>query len=156
MHGAKVKVYFNFLIAFVVWHFTENSYGSQDASYEQNCILPWWWRQWFPPKYNAGHTAPYLTTQQSSWHWIIFPVSLWKGSVILERCEVMLETFMWNEYPPPRSGVLTFQQDAATAHTAHIPMQVLRAILASTLVYRIGNITWPSHSPDHAVPEYFL
>ena len=43
------------------------------------------------------------------------------------------------------------KQDAATPHTAHIPMQVMRAVLAITIISRYGTITWPAHSPDRAV-----
>jgi len=24
------------------------------------------------------------------------------------------------------------------------------------LIFRLGDITWPNRSPDHAVPDYFL
>jgi len=35
-------------------------------------------------------------------------------------------------------------------------VQVLWALFPSRLISHSGDITWPAHSPDLAVPDYFL
>ena len=49
-----------------------------------------------------------------------------------------------------------FQQDGATAHTAHQSMSVLREMFPSRLVSLRGDIGWPARSPDLAPCDFFL
>ena len=69
---------------------------------------------------------------------------------------VMLETFQCSELHLHQQQLLWFQQDGATAHTAEISTQVFRTMLPGRVIFRLGDITWPACSPDHAVPDYFL
>jgi hypothetical protein len=73
-----------------------------------------------------------------------------------ERHKVMLETFLCSELHPRQKDLLWFQQDGATAHTAEISMQVLKTMFPGRLVTLFGDITWPAHSHDILVPDYFL
>jgi hypothetical protein len=68
----------------------------------------------------------------------------------------MSEIFLRNKLQPLQQHFLWFQQDGAAAHTAKISKQVVRALLPGRLISRLGNITWPAHSPDSAVQGYFL
>jgi hypothetical protein len=68
----------------------------------------------------------------------------------------MLEKFLRNELRPRQLDLLWFQQDGATAHTAQISIQVLRPMFSGIIIFRSWSSTWPAHSPDLAVPDYFL
>ena len=69
---------------------------------------------------------------------------------------VTLETFLCNELHPCQQDLLWFQQDGETGHTAKISMQVFRTVFPGRLISHSGDITWPTHWPDHALPDYFL
>ena len=77
-------------------------------------------------------------------------------TVNAEQYIVMLETFLCTELHPHQQDLLWFQQDGATAHTAEISMQVLRTMFLARPISHFGDITCPTHSPDRAVPDYFL
>ncbi|KAJ4445946.1 hypothetical protein ANN_12632 [Periplaneta americana] len=51
---------------------------------------------------------------------------------------------------------LWFQQDGATSHTARVSMNTLRAAFLGRLISRLGDIQWPSVSPDLNAPDFFL
>jgi len=68
----------------------------------------------------------------------------------------MLETYLHSELHPRQQDLLWFQQYGTTDHAAEFSMQVLRTIFPGRHISRFGEITWPSRSPDHAVPDYFL
>ncbi|KAJ4434519.1 hypothetical protein ANN_23081 [Periplaneta americana] len=51
---------------------------------------------------------------------------------------------------------LWFQQDGATSHTARSSMNTLRAAFPGRLISRLGDIQWPSVSPDLTAPDFFL
>ena len=53
-------------------------------------------------------------------------------------------------------GDLWFQQDAATAHTARISLDVLREMFPVRLVSLRGDVGWPARSPDLNICDYFL
>jgi hypothetical protein len=77
-------------------------------------------------------------------------------TVQTERHKIMLETFLRSELHPRQKDLLWSQQDEATVHTAEISMQVLKTMFIGRLVTRFGDITWPAHSHDLLVPDYFL
>jgi hypothetical protein len=52
-----------------------------------------------------------------------------------------------------QQDLLWFQHDGATANTAEISMQVLRAVFLGKLISCFGDITWLTYSPDHVVPD---
>jgi hypothetical protein len=68
----------------------------------------------------------------------------------------MLVTFLQNELHPCYLDSLWFQQDVASAHTAQISMAVLRMMFPDRPISHFGDISWPAHSPDLVVPDYFL
>jgi len=48
-----------------------------------------------------------------------------------------------------------FQQDGATAHTARLPMNTLRAAFPGRLLSRFGDIQWPTNSPELTAADVF-
>ncbi|KAG2465368.1 ZN827 protein, partial [Polypterus senegalus] len=48
-----------------------------------------------------------------------------------------------------------FQQNGATAHTAQRSMKVLREVFPRKLVSLHSDVSWPSHSPDLALCDFF-
>jgi len=69
----------------------------------------------------------------------------------------MLENFFLPEMRRRNWNMATawFQQDGATAHTARLWMNTLRAAFAGRLLYRFGDIQWPSNSPDLTAADFF-
>lgn len=49
-----------------------------------------------------------------------------------------------------------FQQDGATAHTARVSMQTLRAMFPGKLISRFGDVPWSPRSPDLSACDFFL
>ena len=49
-----------------------------------------------------------------------------------------------------------FQQDGATAHTARLSMNTLRAAFPGRLLSRFGDIQWPINSPDLTAADFFF
>jgi hypothetical protein len=54
------------------------------------------------------------------------------------------------------AGLVWFQQDGATAHTARKSMAVLRQMFPGRLIYLRGDISWPERSPYLTPCDYFL
>ena len=77
-------------------------------------------------------------------------------TVHAERHKVMPEIFLRSELRPRQKHFLWFQQDGAPAHTTEISMQVLKTMFPGILVTSFGDITWPAHSYDLVVLDYFL
>jgi hypothetical protein len=78
-------------------------------------------------------------------------------TVNAERYNHMLETFFLPEmrrrnWNMPRAW---FQQDGATAHTARLSMNTVRAAFPWRLLSRFGDIQWPSNSPDLTAADFF-
>lgn len=44
----------------------------------------------------------------------------------------------------------------ATAHKLHISVEVIGAVFPGKLISCFAHITWPTHSPNLAVPDYFF
>jgi hypothetical protein len=44
---------------------------------------------------------------------------------------------------PPNNGILLFQQDGATAHTAVISIAALRRLFPQRVISRFSNVPWP-------------
>ena len=79
-------------------------------------------------------------------------------TVNAERYNHMLETFFLPKLRR-RNWNMTkawFQQDGATAHTARLSMNTLRATFPGRLLSRFGDIQWPSNSPDLTAADFFL
>ena len=53
-------------------------------------------------------------------------------------------------------GVVWFQQDGATAHTARISLNILRHMFPGRLVSLRGDLGWPARSPDLSICDFFL
>ena len=49
-----------------------------------------------------------------------------------------------------------FQQDGATAHTARASISVLRETFPQDVIFRGGDVRWPTRSPDFSACDYFL
>jgi len=49
-----------------------------------------------------------------------------------------------------------FQQDGATAHTAHQSMTVVRNMFPGHLISRFRDVPWPPRSPDLTTCDFFL
>jgi hypothetical protein len=78
-------------------------------------------------------------------------------TVNAERYNHTLETFFLPEMRRRNWNMSTawFQQDGATAHTARLSMNTLRAAFPGRLLSWFGYIQWPSKSPD-LTAAYFL
>jgi len=70
----------------------------------------------------------------------------------------MLETFFLPEMRRRNWNMARawFQQDSATAHTARLSMNTLRAAFPGRLLSRFGDIQWPSSSPDLTAAAFFF
>ena len=53
-------------------------------------------------------------------------------------------------------GVVWFQQDGATAHTARISLDILKHMFPGRLVSLRGDLGWPARSPDLSICDFFL
>ncbi|GFU89369.1 transposable element Tc3 transposase [Trichonephila clavipes] len=51
---------------------------------------------------------------------------------------------------------LWFQQDDATCHTAHAPIDLLKDMFGDRLISRFGPVNWPPRSCDLTPLDYFL
>ena len=49
-----------------------------------------------------------------------------------------------------------FQQDVATAHTARATTNILKEAFPGRLISRLGDLHWPTRSPDLTDPDFFL
>jgi hypothetical protein len=78
-------------------------------------------------------------------------------TVNAERYNCMLETFFLPDMRRRNWNMARawFQQDGATAHTARLTMNTLRAAFPGRLLSRFGDMQWPSNSPD-LTAAYFL
>ena len=73
-----------------------------------------------------------------------------------ERYKIMLKTLLLIDLHPHQQDLMCFQQDGATEHTTEISMQVLRTTFPGRIISRFADITWPTRSPDHSVPDDLL
>ena len=73
-----------------------------------------------------------------------------------ERYIPMIQEFFALVLEELNAGLVWFQQDGATAHTAWKPMAVLREMFPGRLISLRGDISWPVRSPDLTPCDYFL
>ncbi|CAK1586379.1 unnamed protein product [Parnassius mnemosyne] len=79
-------------------------------------------------------------------------------TVTSERYIDMINNFFvpqLQEEDVDQSGVW-FQQDGATAHTARVTMDTLKALFPGKIISRFGDILWPPRSPDLTPADFFL
>lgn len=60
-----------------------------------------------------------------------------------------------NQLPVPLHKVW-YQQDGATAHTAHAVLTTLQEAFPGRVISKGGDLPWPPRSPDLTVPDFFL
>jgi len=65
-----------------------------------------------------------------------------------ERYVAMIQEFFAPALEELNAGLVWFQQDGATAHTARKSMAVLREMFPGRLISLRGDISWPARSPD--------
>ena len=140
--------------------------SDQAPFYVSGCVNKHNCRYWAPNNPHELHQHPLHSAKVTvccavSWHGVIGPYFFENAegrtvAVNAKRYEVKLETFLRSEFHPHQQDVLWFQQDESTAHTTQISMQILRTIFLVRFISRSGDITWPTRSPDLAVPHYFL
>jgi hypothetical protein len=70
----------------------------------------------------------------------------------------MLENFFLPELRRINWNMATawFQQDGATAQTARLSMNALRAAFPGRLLSRFGENQWPSNSSDLTAADFFM
>lgn len=73
-----------------------------------------------------------------------------------ERYVNMIQQFLEPQLEQINLGLVWFQQDGATAHTARNSMAVLREMFPGRLISRYGDIPWPARSPDLTPCDFFL
>jgi len=73
-----------------------------------------------------------------------------------ERYVAMIQEFFAPALEELNAGLVWFQQDGATAHTARKSMAVLREMFPGRLISLRGDISWPARSPDLTPCDYFL
>ena len=76
-------------------------------------------------------------------------------TVTLQHYTEMINEFL-SPNLPPNNGILRFQQDGATAHTAVISIAVLRCLFLQWVISYFGYVPWPPCSPDLTAPDFFL
>jgi len=73
-----------------------------------------------------------------------------------ERYVAMIQEFFAPAVEELNAGLVWFQQDGATAHTARKSMALLREMFPGQLISLRGDILWPARSPDLTPCDYFL
>jgi hypothetical protein len=79
-------------------------------------------------------------------------------TVITERYNHILENLFLPEMRRRNYNMARawFQQDVATTHTARLSMNTLRAAFPGRLLFRFGDIQWPSNSSDLTAADFFM
>ncbi|XP_046663111.1 uncharacterized protein LOC124356010 [Homalodisca vitripennis] len=81
-------------------------------------------------------------------------------NVTAQRYVSMLQDFFEPELNPlveeQHLEDIWFQQDGATAHTAHVSRTKLRQMFPARLVSLRGDLRWPARSPDLCICDFFL
>lgn len=79
-------------------------------------------------------------------------------TVTSERYIVMINNFFVPQLQEDDIDVsdVWFQQDGATAHTARVSMDTLKALFPRKIISRYGDILWPPRSPDLSPADFFL
>jgi len=72
------------------------------------------------------------------------------------RYVAMIQEFFAPALEELNAGLVWFQQNGATAHTAQKSMAVLREMFPSRLISLRGDISWPARSPDLTPLRLFL
>jgi len=75
-------------------------------------------------------------------------------TVTLQLCTEMINEFLSPNFPP-NNGILWFQQDGATAHSAVISIATLRRLFTQRVISRFSDVPWPPRSPDQSTPNFF-
>lgn len=74
-----------------------------------------------------------------------------------DRYRTMLQDFL---FPLLRTnnniGKIWFQQDGATAHTAHKTISLLHGEFQKRVISKNGDLNWPPRSPDLSAADFFL
>jgi len=73
-----------------------------------------------------------------------------------ERYVAMIQEFFAPALEELNAGLVWFQQDGATAHTARKSMVVSRKMFPGRLISLRGDISWPARWPDLTPCDYFL
>ena len=90
-------------------------------------------------------------------HWcLLFAEDDCTVTVNSEWYVAMIQEFFAPALEELNAGLVWFQQDVPTAHTARKSMAVLREIFPGRLISLRGNISWPARSPDLTPSNYFL
>jgi len=140
----------------------EKTFSLNGSVNKQNC------RYWVPTNPRQLHERPLHSPQVVVWCAIsaqgITGPYFFEGddgvsvTVNAERYNHMLETFFLPEMRSRNWNMARawFQQDGATAHTARLSMNTLRAAFPGRLLSRFGDIQWPSNSPDLTAADFFF
>ena len=124
-------------------------------------------RYWAPENPRNIHERPLHSARVTVWcavapFGVIGPYFFEEDGVTVtvnsERYIHMLNNFLRPELRRRRINMrnVYFQQDGATAHTAHAPMNVLRNMFPGCLISRFGDVPWPPRSPDMSSCDFFL
>ena len=79
-----------------------------------------------------------------------------KGSVTGPRYVHMLGNFLGPELARHPVTETFFQQDGTTSHTARDFMAAVRNLFPNHIIFRYGDITWPTRSPALSACDFFL
>ena len=77
-------------------------------------------------------------------------------TVTAERYNHMLNNSFLPELQRLNLKDMSMQQDGANSHTARLSMTTLRENFSGRLISRLGDIHWPSRSPDLTPVDFFL
>jgi hypothetical protein len=102
------------------------------------------------------HRVRHLTLPILSWQYCLCGLCV-SVTVNAESYNHMLETFFLPEMRSHNCNMtrVWFQQHGATAHTARLSMNTLRAAFPGRLLSRFGDNQWPPNSPDLTAAYFF-
>ena len=109
---------------------------SNHAVFSKSCYLIWWGVSAF------GIIEPHFSEETNC----TMTVTSTRYRVVLETLENDADCI---------DSELRFQQNGAITHTAHESIDCVRAILPRPVVSHVGDITWPTRSPNFSAPDYF-
>ena len=68
----------------------------------------------------------------------------------------MLNEFLFTKIYEADIGIIWFQQDGTTCHTAEATLDFLRPVFEDRIISRRANVVWPARSCDLTPLDYYL
>ena len=72
------------------------------------------------------------------------------------HCRAVLNEFLFTKIEEKNIGIIWFQQDGATCHTAEATLDVLCPVFKDRIISRRADVVWPPWSCDLTPLDYYL